>query len=54
MRCDEFPFSGSTGVMDAQDNVSITWRLNEIIHRGGEKISLRDVDAVLMDHPAVA
>ena len=33
---------------------SITGRLKEIINRGGEKISPREVDEVLMDHPAVA
>ena len=33
--------------------VTITGRLKEIINRGGEKISPREVDEVLMDHPAV-
>jgi acyl-CoA synthetase (AMP-forming)/AMP-acid ligase II len=28
-------------------------RLKEIINRGGEKISPREVDEVLMDHPSV-
>ena len=32
----------------------ITGRLKEIINRGGEKISPREVDEVLMEHPAVA
>ena len=32
---------------------AITGRLKEIINRGGEKISPREVDEVLMDHPAV-
>mgnify|MGYP001553790026 FL=1 len=32
----------------------MTGRLTEIINRGGEKISPREVDEVLMDHPAVA
>ncbi|MDG2191253.1 MAG: AMP-dependent synthetase, partial [Paracoccaceae bacterium] len=32
----------------------LTGRLKEIINRGGEKISPREVDEVLMDHPAVA
>jgi acyl-CoA synthetase (AMP-forming)/AMP-acid ligase II len=31
----------------------LTGRLKEIINRGGEKISPREVDEVLMDHPAV-
>jgi acyl-CoA synthetase (AMP-forming)/AMP-acid ligase II len=33
--------------------VSLTGRLKEIINRGGEKISPREVDEVLMDHPSV-
>jgi acyl-CoA synthetase (AMP-forming)/AMP-acid ligase II len=40
--------------MDEQGYVSITGRLKEIINRGGEKISPREVDEILMDHPAVA
>jgi acyl carrier protein len=32
----------------------ITGRLKEIINRGGEKISPREVDEVLLDHPAIA
>jgi acyl-CoA synthetase (AMP-forming)/AMP-acid ligase II len=39
--------------MDADGYVSITGRLKEIINRGGEKISPREVDDALMDHPAV-
>jgi acyl-CoA synthetase (AMP-forming)/AMP-acid ligase II len=45
--------TGDQGVMDADGYVSITGRLKEIINRGGEKISPREVDEVLMDHPAV-
>ena len=40
--------------MDADGYVSITGRLKEIINRGGEKISPREVDEIMMDHPAVA
>ena len=40
--------------MDGEGYISITGRLKEIINRGGEKISPREVDEVLMDHPAVA
>jgi acyl-coenzyme A synthetase/AMP-(fatty) acid ligase len=40
--------------MDADGYISLTGRLKEIINRGGEKISPREVDEVLMDHPAVA
>lgn len=45
--------TGDQGVMDEAGYVSITGRLKEIINRGGEKISPREVDEVLMDHPAV-
>ncbi len=46
--------TGDQGTMDAEGYVSITGRLKEIINRGGEKISPREVDEVLMDHVAVA
>ena len=46
--------TGDQGVMDADGYLSITGRLKEIINRGGEKISPREIDEILMDHPAVA
>jgi len=46
--------TGDQGVMDADGYISITGRLKEIINRGGEKISPREIDEILMDHPAVA
>jgi acyl-CoA synthetase (AMP-forming)/AMP-acid ligase II len=46
--------TGDQGVMDAEGYLSITGRLKEIINRGGEKVSPREVDEILMDHPAVA
>jgi acyl-CoA synthetase (AMP-forming)/AMP-acid ligase II len=45
--------TGDQGIMDAEGYVSITGRLKEIINRGGEKVSPREIDEVLMDHPAV-
>jgi acyl-CoA synthetase (AMP-forming)/AMP-acid ligase II len=45
--------TGDQGVLDTEGYLSITGRLKEIINRGGEKISPREVDEVLMDHPAV-
>jgi acyl-CoA synthetase (AMP-forming)/AMP-acid ligase II len=45
--------TGDQGVMDDDGYLTITGRLKEIINRGGEKISPREVDDVLMDHPAV-
>jgi acyl-CoA synthetase (AMP-forming)/AMP-acid ligase II len=46
--------TGDQGVMDAEGYVSLTGRLKEIINRGGEKVSPREIDEILMDHPAVA
>ncbi len=46
--------TGDQGVLDADGYLSLTGRLKEIINRGGEKISPREVDEILMDHPAVA
>ncbi|ARN83162.1 acyl--CoA ligase [Methylocystis bryophila] len=45
--------TGDQGVKDADGYVRLTGRLKEIINRGGEKISPREVDEALMDHPAV-
>jgi acyl-CoA synthetase (AMP-forming)/AMP-acid ligase II len=45
--------TGDQGVIDGEGYLTITGRLKEIINRGGEKISPREVDEVLMDHPAV-
>ena len=45
--------TGDQGQMDEAGYLSLTGRLKEIINRGGEKISPREVDEVLMDHPAV-
>ncbi|HMK89252.1 MAG TPA: acyl--CoA ligase [Methylocystis sp.] len=45
--------TGDQGVKDADGYVSLTGRLKEIINRGGEKVSPREVDEALMDHPAV-
>jgi acyl-CoA synthetase (AMP-forming)/AMP-acid ligase II len=45
--------TGDQGVLDADGYVRLTGRLKEIINRGGEKISPREIDEVLMDHPAV-
>ena len=45
--------TGDQGVIDTAGYLTLTGRLKEIINRGGEKISPREVDEVLMDHPAV-
>jgi oxalate---CoA ligase len=45
--------TGDQGFKDADEYIRLTGRLKEIINRGGEKISPREVDEALMDHPAV-
>jgi acyl-CoA synthetase (AMP-forming)/AMP-acid ligase II len=45
--------TGDQGVFDEEGYLTITGRLKEIINRGGEKISPREVDDVLCEHPAV-
>lgn len=45
--------TGDQGVVDSDGYFRLTGRLKEIINRGGEKISPREVDEVLLDHPDV-
>jgi oxalate---CoA ligase len=45
--------TGDQGTIDTDGYLRLTGRLKEIINRGGEKVSPLEVDAVLMDHPAV-
>ncbi|MCE2517310.1 MAG: AMP-binding protein [Alphaproteobacteria bacterium] len=46
--------TGDQGYLDDEGYLRISGRLKEIINRGGEKISPREVDDVLQAHPAVA
>ena len=46
--------TGDQGWLDEEGYLTISGRLKELINRGGEKISPREVDEVLLDHPAVA
>jgi amino acid adenylation domain-containing protein len=46
--------TGDQGFLDAEGYLFVTGRLTERINRGGEKIAPWEVDAVLMEHPAVA
>jgi amino acid adenylation domain-containing protein len=46
--------TGDIGHLDADGYLFITGRLKEIINRGGEKIAPREVEEVLLGHPAVA
>jgi amino acid adenylation domain-containing protein len=46
--------SGDQGYLDADGYLFLTGRLKEVINRGGEKIVPQEVEAILMDYPAVA
>ena len=46
--------TGDEGFLDAQGYLSFTGRMKEMINRGGEKIAPREIDEVLLQHPAVA
>ncbi len=46
--------SGDQGHLDSDGYLFLTGRLKEIINRGGEKISPREIDETLLDHPDVA
>ena len=46
--------TGDRGHLDAEGYLFITGRLKEIINRGGEKITPREVEEALLDHPAIA
>ncbi|HEX6119718.1 MAG TPA: acyl--CoA ligase [Dongiaceae bacterium] len=46
--------TGDQGILDGDGYLRLIGRLREFINRGGEKIAPREVDEVLMDHPAVA
>jgi amino acid adenylation domain-containing protein len=46
--------TGDQGYLDGEGYLFLTGRTKEIINRGGEKISPREIDEVLLGHPAVA
>ena len=46
--------TGDQGQMDEEGYLSITGRLKEIINRGGEKVSPREIDEIMLDHVSVA
>jgi acyl-CoA synthetase (AMP-forming)/AMP-acid ligase II len=46
--------TGDQGVLDENGYLTLTGRLKEMINRGGEKISPREIDEVLLAHPKVA
>ena len=46
--------TGDEGYLDSHGYLHITGRIKEQINRAGEKISPREIDKVLLKHPAVA
>jgi acyl-CoA synthetase (AMP-forming)/AMP-acid ligase II len=46
--------TGDQGLLDANGYLTLVGRLKELINRGGEKISPREIDEVLLAHPAIA
>ncbi len=50
---DGWLYTGDVGVLDADGYVSITGRVKDIINRGGEKLSAREIEDLLAMHPAV-
>jgi AMP-binding enzyme/AMP-binding enzyme C-terminal domain/Phosphopantetheine attachment site len=46
--------TGDEGRLDADGYLYVTGRIKEIINRGGQKISPREIDEVIRSHPAVA
>ncbi|HVD01610.1 MAG TPA: acyl--CoA ligase [Candidatus Dormibacteraeota bacterium] len=45
--------TGDQGVLDREGYLTLVGRLKEMINRGGEKIAPREIDEVLLQHPAV-
>ena len=46
--------TGDQGYLDREGYLTLVGRIKELINRGGEKISPREIDEVLMTHSAVA
>ncbi len=46
--------TGDQGILDADGYLRLVARIKELINRGGEKISPRELDEVLLTHPDVA
>jgi acyl-CoA synthetase (AMP-forming)/AMP-acid ligase II len=46
--------TGDQGILDEQGYLTLVARIKELINRGGEKISPREIDEVLLAHPAIA
>lgn len=50
---DDWFRTGDLGYLDEDNFLFITGRSKEMINKGGEKISPREIDEILMQHPAI-
>jgi acyl-CoA synthetase (AMP-forming)/AMP-acid ligase II len=46
--------TGDQGILDEHGYLTLVARIKELINRGGEKISPREIDEVLLGHPSIA
>jgi acyl-CoA synthetase (AMP-forming)/AMP-acid ligase II len=46
--------TGDQGFLDENGYLTLVARIKELINRGGEKVSPREIDEVLLAHPAIA
>ncbi len=46
--------TGDQGFLDEHGYLVLTGRIKELINRGGEKIAPREIDEVLLSHPAIS
>jgi acyl-CoA synthetase (AMP-forming)/AMP-acid ligase II len=46
--------TGDQGILDSENYLRLVARIKELINRGGEKISPREIDEVLLTHPSIA
>jgi acyl-CoA synthetase (AMP-forming)/AMP-acid ligase II len=46
--------TGDQGFLDGDAYLTLTGRIKELINRGGEKIAPREIDELLLTHPAVS
>lgn len=52
-RADGWLFSNDLAMMDAEGYIRIVGRMKDIINRGGLKISVREIEDMLIDHPDI-